>query len=169
MSNFQAFDELIAALQNAVLDSYELIQKQHLAVIDKYFNKDGTPIMMKMKIPISASDTNDIKFRDVEVPMFVLVPQGSLRMKRVKLAFSVKMVRLDDSNTDKNKLNGIIKHDVLNNKTERYEKNKFRKILTNIFSGSNDSNSVNVELEFVDENPPEGVMRINDMLIRLMP
>lgn len=102
MSDFQAFDELISSLQGAVIKSQELTQNQHLALMSKYFDKDGNPLMLKIKIPSAKtdvineqeknaqnSDKNDIKieqvldeYKIIEIPAFCLVPQNSLAMKK---------------------------------------------------------------------------------------
>ena len=82
MSDFQAFDELISSLQGAVIKSQELIQNQHLALMSKYFDKDGNPLMLKIKIPSAKtdvineqeknaqnSDKNDIKISKIKNKM----------------------------------------------------------------------------------------------------
>lgn len=167
MSQFESFDNLLAAMQDSVLKAHELIETQHLAVMKKYFDDSGKPKMISLQIPntkentatdsknmnIDAASTTNNKtnhYEEIQIPTYALVPQYSLKLQQIKMAFDVKMVSWED----------------------RPARGKTRSILTNILYSSSDkqeANDVHVELSFVSEDPPEGVMKINDMLIRILP
>ena len=51
MSNFQSFDELIDALQGAVIKAHNLTQNQHILAMKDYFDDDGNPYMVKIQLP----------------------------------------------------------------------------------------------------------------------
>lgn len=192
MSDFQAFDELIISLQGAVIKSQELTQNQHLALMSKYFDKDGNPLMLKIKIPSAKtdvineqeknaqnSDKNDIKieqvldkYKIIEIPAFCLVPQNSLAMKKVKMDFDVKLVDFGKKEVENNKTTIDGKNKTANEKvlTNLLRKNQNKKqIITNVFANTEDTNSIHVEIEFINKEPPEGIMRVNDMMIRMVP
>lgn len=196
MANFQAFDELISGIQQAIVKSQELTQTQHIALMEKYFDKHGNPLMIEVKIPSLNSSKNEEKeiknnmkddsnlslneesnaYRIIKVPVFSLIPHTSLVMEKIKMDFNVKLVNFNksdesDEGSAENK-NVKIKDDK-KTANERilaslYNKDK-KEIITNIFANENDQNSIHVELEFVNKEPLEGVMRVNDMMIRMVP
>lgn len=151
MSQFQSFDNLLAAMQESILKAHELIEFQHMAVMSKYFDAEGNPEMLKVRIPYHDAAEDETALREVSIPKFALVPQYSLKMEKVKLDFNVKMVSWED----------------------RPERSKRRSgLLTNILYSASDNQeteNVHVELSFTAADPPEGVMKINDMLVRLLP
>lgn len=182
MSSFQAFDDLITSLQDAVIKSQELTQNQHLALMNKYFDENGNPLMLKIKVPnmnvnqdkpVSSENNN---YRIIEIPAFCLIPQNSLSMKKVKMNFDVNLVDFgkngyDNNNQDadksENKSDKNLNHKVLGNLL--FKRNNKKKIITNIFNNSDEANSIHVEIEFISKEAPEGLMRINDMMIRMIP
>lgn len=175
MSKFQSFDELIDALQGAVIKAHSLTQNQHILAMKDYFDDDGNPYMVKIQLPqkteqsTSSEEERVLSYRTVEVPAFALVPQVSLKMNKIKMNFDVKMVGLDQSAVkQEDKLNRNIS-DSYSGRGLRLPYKESQRLLTNIFAGTDDNNKVHVELEFVSSEPPEGVMRVNDMLVRLLP
>lgn len=196
MANFQAFDELISGIQQAIVKSQELIQTQHIALMEKYFDKYGNPLMIEVKIPSLNSSKNEEKeikndmkddsnlslneesnaYRIIKVPVFSLIPHTSLVMEKIKMDFNVKLVNFnksDESDEGSAENKNVKIEDDKKTANERilaslYNKDN-KQIITNIFANENDQNSIHVELEFVNKEPPEGVMRVNDMMIRMVP
>lgn len=175
MSKFQSFDELIDALQGAVIKAHNLTQNQHILAMKDYFDDDGNPYMVKIQLPqkteqsTSAEAETILSYKAVEVPAFSLVPQVSLKMHKIKMDFDVKMVGLDQGNDkQENKPDRNIS-DSYSGRGLRLRRKESQRLLTNIFAGTDDNNKVHVELEFISSEPPEGVMRVNDMLVRLLP
>lgn len=171
-SRFQSFDELIDALQGAVIQAYTLSKNQHIHAMKDYFDEDGVPHMVKIKLPYKSEEggkEGEIKYRTVEIPAFSLVPQVSLKMHKVNMDFDVKLVGLSQeaSNQPESSYGHI--SDSSSGRNLNLRNKKSQKLLTNVFAGTDDSNKVHVELEFTSGDPPEGVVRMNDMLIRLMP
>lgn len=175
MSNFQSFDELIDALQGAVIKAHNLTQNQHILAMKDYFDDDGNPYMVKIQLPqkteqsTSAGVETVLPYRTVEVPAFSLVPQVSLKMHKIKMDFDVKMIGLDQGSVkQEDKIDRNIS-DSYSGRGLRFRHKESQRLLTNIFAGTDDNNKVHVELEFVSSELPEGVMRVNDMLVRLLP
>lgn len=175
MSKFQSFDELIDALQGAAIKAHNLTQNQHILAMKDYFDDDGNPYMVKIQLPqkteqsTSAEAGTVLSYKAVEVPAFSLVPQVSLKMHKIKMDFDVKMVGLDHGNDkQENKLDRNIS-DSYSGRGLRLRRKESQRLLTNIFAGTDDNNKVHVELEFVSSEPLEGVMRVNDILVRLLP
>lgn len=170
MSKFQSFDELMDALQSAVVKAHSLTQNQHILAMKDYFDEEGRPYMVKLRLPQKeAAENDEVQYREVEVPAFSLVPQLSLKMHRIKMDFDVKMVDLEKESpaADTGKAADI--SDSHSGRSFHLRRRASQRLLTNIFAGTNDANKVHVEMEFFGSEPPEGVMRVNDMLIRLLP
>ena len=178
MSDFQAFDELISSLQGAVIKSQELTQNQHLALKIK-IPSAKTDVINEQEKNAQNSDKNDIKieqvldeYKIIEIPAFCLVPQNSLAMKKVKMDFDVKLVDFGKKEVENNKTTIDGKNKTANEKvlTNLLRKNQNKKqIITNVFANTEDTNSIHVEIEFINKEPPEGIMRVNDMMIRMVP
>ncbi len=159
-------------MQGAVIKAHTLTQNQHILAMKDYFDEDGVPRMVKIQLPYKPEEgaqESEIRYRTVEIPAFSLVPQISLKMHKVNMDFDVKLVGLSqEAPNQTNASNGIIS-DSSSGRNLNLQKKNSQKLLTNVFAGTDDSNKVHVELEFISHEPPEGLMRINDMLIRLMP
>lgn len=170
MSKFQSFDELIDALQSAVVKAHSLTQNQHILAMKDYFDEEGRPYMIKIQLPQKEEHENGtVSYREVEIPAFSLVPQISLKMHRIKMDFDVKMVGLEQEKGETDRKIPPDISDSYSGRRFRLHRRDSQRLLTNIFSGTNETNKVHVEMEFIGSDPPEGIMRVNDMLIRLMP
>ena len=106
MSNFQSFDELIDALQGAVIKAHNLTQNQHILAMKDYFDDDGNPYMVKIQLPqkteqsTSAGVETVLPYRTVEVPAFSLVPQVSLKMHKIKMDFDDRIIAGQEQEAD---------------------------------------------------------------------
>lgn len=130
---------------------------------------------MKDDSNLFLNEESDV-YRIIKVPAFCLIPHTSLVMEKIKMDFNVKLVNFnksdesDEGSTEDKKMKIEDDKKTTNEKilASLYNKDK-KEIITNIFANENDQNSIHVELEFVNKEPPEGVMRVNDMMIRMVP
>ena len=86
--------------------------------------------------------------------------------------FDVKLVDFGKKEVENNKTTIDGKNKTANEKvlTNLLRKNQNKKqIITNVFANTEDTNSIHVEIEFINKEPPEGIMRVNDMMIRMVP
>ena len=144
MADNHGFNELLEGIQEAIIKAQEHMEHQHLRQVEEYFDDDGEPIKVKMRLP-HVSETGEITYQEVEVPKIALVPLNSLRMKRLLVKFAVQIGGLDKSGDKPNMLKVGIKQ--------------------KMFGGGS---KAEVEVEFEGSDPPEIVARINDQMDKLI-
>ena len=140
-------DHLTKGLYDAVVQAQALAENQHIEALSKYINEDGTPKCMKMVI-------NGEK---VMVPLATLAPQSSIKIKELTMDLKVK---LNNFGKRKSRRGGGI----------------FRRKDAGAVSvdlGSSvlpiKNNYANLKITFEGTDPPEGLVRLNNNLIKQIP
>ena len=140
-------DHLTKGLYDAVVQAQALAENQHIEAIGKYMNEDGTPKCMKMVIGGN----------EIDVPLQTLSTQSSIKIKELKMKLKVKL-----SNFGK--------------RESRFGGGIFRKkdagaieadLGSSILPGKN--NYADLEITFEGTDPPEGLVRLNNNLIKQIP
>lgn len=134
------FDELLLALQTAVAESQNQLTRQHLALLENFFVKKGDTWEAQMvSIVVPPSS------QPVQVPLISLIPLSSLKIKEVAFDFTVDLARLE------NGLCGAPKD-----------------LLVDIHPPVGAA-PVRVTISLQGSDPPEGLMRLNDRIVRAIP
>ena len=140
-------DHLTKTLADAVSQTVDLLENQHIESLRKFVNEDGTPKCMKMVV------NGD----DVSVPLITLAPQGSIKIKELKMKLKV---RLNNFGKRKSKTGGSI--------FGKKESGAISADLgASIFPTRN--HYADLEITFEGTDPPEGVVRLNNNLIKQIP
>ena len=140
-------DHLIKGLEDAVVQANALAENQHIESLKKFVNEDGTPKCMEWVL----------NGKKVDIPLATLAPQNSIRMKELKMKLKVK---LSNFGKRKSRLGGGI----FRNKDAG---------AVSIDLGSSilpsRNNYADLEITFEGTDPPEGVVRLNNNLIKQIP
>lgn len=154
--NDQTISDIIRGMQHAVNTAQEILQDNQFRLMEKYFHKDGSPIMRFVTLPDG---------RRVDIPVITLVPSNLLAIKELEMDFSVKIAATlvkgfnekigDDSNIDAEV------------KTEHIKRSSF----SAFFRGSRnkdkeekDPDLINIRMKFESIDEPEASARIREML-----
>lgn len=140
-------DQLTKGLYDAVCQAQALADNQHIEALSKYVNEDGTPKCMKIVI-----DGND-----VEVPLITLAPQSSIKIKELKMKLKV---RLNKFGKRKSRLGGGI---FCKKDAGAIDADLGASILPTR------NNYADLEVTFEGSEPPEGLVRLNNNLIKQIP
>ena len=140
-------DQLAKGLYDAVCQAQALADNQHIEALSKYVNEDGTPKCMKIVI-----DGND-----VEVPLITLAPQSSIKIKELKMKLKV---RLNKFGKRKSRLGGGI---FCKKDAGAIDADLGASILPTR------NNYADLEVTFEGSEPPEGLVRLNNNLIKQIP
>ena len=144
-------DELLAGLNEAVISAQRIAEKQHIDMVDLYFDDDtGEPITMDLKIP---STHPEKEYEFLKVPLITMTPISSIKIKELNMKFKVKLGKQVDTTsnltqqigTDSTQTTGALSIDMDSVDTD---------------------NMAEVEVKFEGTDPPEGIARINDHLIK---
>ena len=140
-------DHLTKGLYDAVVQAQALAENQHIEALGKYVNEDGTPKCMEMVI------NGD----NVNIPLATLAPQSSIKIKELKMKLKV---RLNNFGKRKSKLGGGI-----------FSKEDAGAISADLGSSilPSKNNYADLEITFEGTDPPEGLVRLNNNLIKQIP
>ena len=140
-------DHLTKGLYDAVVQAQALAENQHIEALSKYVNEDGTPKCMKMVI----------SGENVDVPLITLAPQSSIKIKELRMDLKV---RLNSFGKRESKSGGGI-----------FCKKDAGAINADLGSSilPNKNNYANLTITFEGSDPPEGLVRLNNNLIKQIP
>jgi hypothetical protein len=140
-------DHLTKGLYDAVVQAQALAENQHIEALSKYVNEDGTPKCMKMVI----------SGENVDVPLITLAPQSSIKIKELRMDLKV---RLNSFGKRESKSGGGI-----------FCKKDAGAINADLGSSilPTKNNYANLTITFEGSDPPEGLVRLNNNLIKQIP
>ena len=145
-------DHLTKGLYDAVVQAQALAENQHIESLSKFFDKKGKPLKMNIKIP----DANG-KEQDISVPLATLTPQSSIKIKELSMELKVK---LGSFGKRKSRLGGGI-----------FCKEDAGAITADLGASilPKRNQYANLKITFEGTDPPEGVVRLNNNLIKQIP
>ena len=140
-------DHLTKGLYDAVVQAQSLAENQHIEALKKYVNEDGSPKCMEMVI-------GDQK---INIPLATLAPQSSIKIKELTMELKV---RLNKFGKRKSRLGGGI-----------FCKEDAGAIGADLGASilPSRNNYANLKITFEGADPPEGVVRLNNNLIKQIP
>ena len=140
-------DHLTKGLYDAVVQAQALAENQHIEALSKYVDEDGNPKCMKIVI----------EGKDVQVPLATLAPQSSIKIKELTMELKV---RLNNFGKRESKGGGGI-----------FRKKDAGAVGVDLGSSilPSKNNYANLKITFEGSDPPEGVVRLNNNLIKQIP
>ena len=140
-------DHLTKGLYDAVVQAQALAENQHIEAMSKYINEDGTPKCIDIVI----------SGEKVSVPLATLAPQSSIKIKELTMELKVK---LNNFGKRKSRFGGGI-----------FRKEDAGAIGADLGSSilPSKNNYANLKITFEGTDPPEGIVRLNNNLIKQIP
>ena len=140
-------DHLTKALFDAVCQAQSLAENQHIQALQKYVNEDGTPKCLELVI----------SGKKVNIPLITLAPTSSIKIKELTMELKVK---LNNFGKRKSGVQGGI-----------YEGDDAGAISVDLGSSIIPTRNTYADLKIVFEgtDPPEGLVRLNNNLIKQIP
>lgn len=146
------FDELVEALAGALVHARETVERQHLRTIQNYFTRDGDKLVAKTTtIHVPDLDSNGEPELEVKVPLFSLLPLSSLTIDEVTVEFDAYLSTLS-GDSDKSK-----------------GPKKMQMELGGHGMMGKSKNNVKVSVKVKGGNPPEGLIKLNDNIVKSIP
>ena len=140
-------DHLTKGLYDAVVQAQSLAENQHIEALSKYVNEDGTPKCMRMVV----------NGENVMIPLATLAPQNSIKIKELTMDLKVKLTNFGKRKSRKG--GGI------------FRKKDAGAVGVDLGSSilPTKNNYANLKIVFEGTDPPEGVVRLNNNLIKQIP
>jgi len=132
--------KLIKGVQDAVLKAQHLMKNQHLAHLREYIDEEGNLQTVKVRLP---DPVKPGQMNEIEVPKMALAPPAGLKLEKLKMTFEVHLDNLEDE--------GDGDHEV----HVRMGGGLFRR-----------GTKAKCELVFTGDDAPEGLMHLNDELVK---
>lgn len=167
MAKRENFNDLISSIQEAFLQVNKLSEMQHLDMLKNYFYEKNNPVCININYPY-LSESGNIAYHSVSVPKLCLVPISSLKLNEVLVDFKVKLygkIQLKDYSENQQRTTNLKSvHD--NSLIEK----SYLGYIPGGFGIRNDNSDsyANISLKFTAEQPPEGLMRISDEMLKIM-
>lgn len=159
MAKVEKFEDLIGSIQQAFISVNNMAEQQHIESLQSYFDDDGKPRCLTMQMPYF-DDYGVPQYREMDVPLISIVPVNSLKLAEINVDFKVRLsanVKLSHSKPANNLMaaNNAETDGVLGFIPE-YKKR-------------DNESYANIVLKFTSDEPPEGVMKIRDEMIKILP
>lgn len=88
--------DLVATIASAVGTAQDLVERNYLAMVRRYFDDEGRPLSMNIKLPSLSADPAEAE-RQVVVPVLSLVDSRALGIKSVDVSMDVALDDLDQA------------------------------------------------------------------------
>ena len=143
-----ALDDIFQSIYSSVVEAQNTIESHYLGeIVDDYFEKDGTPKVIVVKLP-----GQDGKLKDVHIPAISLVPHQGILIDEVEVEMKVKLSGSEEEKDSKGQ-----------------KQFKLKNIITDFSNREGGKELATIRVKFKGEQPPEGLARIKDNLIKLIP
>lgn len=136
-------EELIKAIQEAVLSANRISEEQHLKVFSDYFDSNHNPVCVEVRVP---EINGEEKERIIKIPLITLLPMKSLKLSSVEMECKVKLKGSHESEV----------------KTEKGVLN------LRLPAGRGEGSMANLKLKFTSQDPPEALLQLRDEYIRMI-
>lgn len=154
----QSFDELVAAIQKSFLQCNRLAERQHIEMLSGFFDSENKPVNIPFCMP-QFDDSGNVTYKDVSIPKLCLVPISSLKLDGIKVDFKVRLTgAVSLEKEDREKVSG--------GEPDKKERS-FLGYLPGGGFKRNPDDFAKITLQFTSQDPPEGIMRVQDELIRV--
>lgn len=165
MAKIEKFEDLIGSIQQAFISVNNMAEQQHIESLQAYFDADGKPRCLTMQMPYF-DDYGVPQYREMDVPLISIVPVNSLKLAEINVDFKVRLsanVKLSHSKLSNNLMTANNPNAANNAETD-----SVLGFIPEYKKRDNDSYA-NIVLKFTSDEPPEGVMKIRDEMIKILP
>ena len=148
-----SLDNVFQGIYKSIVEAQNTIEQHYVGEIkEDYFDKDGNPYMIKIQLP----QGTDGGMKEVNIPVITLVPHNGMAIKEVEIEMEVSLT-LGDSEK-------INQSDVTQKKPSR-----IKKFITDLSRRNKGSKMAKIKVKFNGQEPPEGIARIKDSLVKIIP
>jgi len=143
-----ALDDIFQSIYSSVVEAQNTIESHYLGeIVEDYFEKDGSPKMIRVKMP-----GKEGKLQEIHVPAISLVPHQGILIDEVEVEMKVKLSGSEEEKDSKGQKQG-----------------KLKKIITDFSNRDGGKELATIRVKFKGSDPPEGLARIKDNLIKFIP
>ena len=141
-----SLDDLLRGIYSSVVEAQNTIEQHYIGEISEdYFDEEGNPRAIAINLP-----TADGGLKEVKIPLITLVPHRTLSIKKVKIKLNVALGKYDGEK-------------------KQGEKGGLSQYYADLSGRKEGIEPAQLEVHFVGSDAPEGLSRIKDQLIKIIP
>lgn len=144
-----SFEDLIEAIANAILHAQRVSEQQHLEMLDSFFDLDKATGQLRAKtveVHVPALEHGNEDHDPIQVPLVSLVPLNSLKVSEITVEFEAQVAGM-----------------------KRGRRRAADSHIHFTLGGGGDlnkNNNVKVTVKVTGADAPEGVVRLNDRILK---
>ena len=151
MSN--SLDNVFQGIYKSIVEAQNTVEQHYVGEVKKdYFDKDGKPYMIEVQLPHGTSG----ELQTINIPVITLVPHNGMAIKEVEIEIEVAL--------SEGELEEINDCDVTHKKPSR-----IKRFLTDLSRRNKGSKMAKIKVKFNGQEAPEGLARIKDSLVKIIP
>ena len=148
-----SLDNVFQGIYKSIVEAQNTIEQHYVGEIkEDYFDKDGKPYMIPIQLP--NGDAGEMK--TINIPVITLVPHNGMAIKEVDIEMEVALSPGDEE-------------EINQGDTTRKKPSKIRKFLTDLSRRNKGSKMAKIKVKFNGQDAPEGIARIKDSLVKIIP
>ena len=143
----EVFDDLISAIQEAVVRAHETSEAQHVRMMNRFFDKEtGEPEMLTLNLPYIDPVESEVSYQEVKIPTICLVPFNSVKIKDIEVSAEVEFQNVK-SEGGGNRISAKLRGGGFGRK----------------------ANKAKIKIRVEGGDPPEALLKLNDTLVKVLP
>lgn len=178
----ESLDDLINAIQYAVIEAQEVAEDHHIDLVGRFFHEvDGKTVAVTQEvwIPDVRPGVEPGTLAKIDVPLMSLASLGSMRIKELTVEFTARLSSLDTKEEKGvEEPEPVTENSGQTNKRrkqapfQRRLRRQKRRMALDFKKGADadgSSTEAKISITFVGGEPPEGVVRLNDQVLKTIP
>ena len=148
-----SLDNVFQGIYKSIVEAQNTIEQHYIGEIkEDYFDKDGKPYMIEVQLPHG----NGGELKTINIPVITLVPHNGMAIKEVEIEMEVSL-----SPGESEEIN---KSDATHKKPSR-----IKRFITDLSRRNKGSKMAKIKVKFHGQDAPEGIARIKDSLVKIIP
>ena len=148
-----SLDNVFQGIYKSIVEAQNTIEQHYIGEIkEDYFDKDGKPYMIDVQLPHGTG----VELQTINIPVITLVPHNGMAIKEVEIEMEVSL-----SPGESEEIN---KSDATHKKPSR-----IKRFITDLSRRNKGSKMAKIKVKFHGQDAPEGIARIKDSLVKIIP
>ena len=148
-----SLDSVFQGIYKSIVEAQNTIEQHYVGEIkEDYFDKDGKPYM----VPIQLPNGQNGEMQTINIPVITLVPHNGMAIKEVEIEMKVAISPGESEEINKSE-------------TTKRRPSKIRSFFTDLSNRNKGHEMANIKVKFNGQDAPEGLARIKDSLVKIIP
>jgi hypothetical protein len=148
-----SLDSVFHGIYKSIVEAQNTIEQHYVGEIkEDYFDNKGNPHTVPVQLP--AGQNGEMK--TINIPLITLVPHNGMAIKEVEIEMKVALSPGESEEVNKSKVT-------------KKKPSKIRSFFTDLSNRNKSREMAKIKVKFNGQDPPEGLARIKDSLIKIIP